>query len=136
MDRMLKGGCHCGALRYEVKGEAAVHYLCHCNDCRRHAGAPMVGWATFPEDALDIIKGQPKIYTSSEHVTREFCPDCGTGLFYRNANLLPGLVDIQTGTLDEPNQLPAQCHIQTAEKLSWMLDAHNLPEHERFPPSE
>ena len=133
MGRVLKGGCHCGAVRYEVRGEAVIHYLCHCNDCRRHAGAPMVGWATFPEKALVVTKGNPKTYASSEHVVREFCPDCGTGLFYKNTNLLPGLVDIQTGALDEPNLLPADFHIQTAERLLWMSDAHALPEYERFP---
>ncbi len=40
----LTGGCHCGAIRYEVEGEPLTHALCHCSDCRRHSGAPMVGW--------------------------------------------------------------------------------------------
>lgn len=54
---MMKGGCHCGAVRYETVGEAITHALCHCSDCRRHAGAPMVGWAMFPENQVSITKG-------------------------------------------------------------------------------
>jgi hypothetical protein len=129
----MRGGCHCGAVRYETIGEPNTHALCHCSDCRRHAGAPMVGWMMFPEDRVSVIKGALKSYKSSEHGRREFCADCGTGLFYRNAEMLPGIIDIQTGTLDDPSQLPARCHIQTAERISWMSEINKLPEFERFP---
>ena len=86
----ITGGCHCGAIRYQVEGELIVHAVCHCADCRRHAGAPMVAWSMYPENAVKVTKGQPKVYASSEHGRRHFCADCGTGLFYANANILPG----------------------------------------------
>ena len=40
------GKCHCGAVTYTIAGEAVPehHCLCHCTDCRRHSGAPAVGW--------------------------------------------------------------------------------------------
>lgn len=129
----MKGGCHCGAVRYETSGEAITHALCHCSDCRRHAGAPMVGWAMFKESQIRIIQGQTKTYQSSKQGCREFCPECGTGLFYKNSEMLPGIIDVQTGTLDDASQLPARCHIQTAERLSWMTEVNTLPEFERFP---
>lgn len=132
----MTGGCHCGAVRYEISGEALTHALCHCSDCRRHAGAPMVAWAMFNEDSLGITRGQVKIYHSSAHASREFCAYCGTGLFYRNAEVMPGIVDVQTATLDQPESLVPACHIQTAERISWMRDAHTLPEFERYPPDE
>ncbi|MDP1582024.1 MAG: GFA family protein [Bradyrhizobium sp.] len=130
----ITGGCHCGAIRYQVEGEPIVHALCHCTDCRRHAGAPMVGWTMYPEDAVKVTKGQPKVYESSEHGRRQFCADCGTGLFYTNANVLPGLIDIQSGTYDDPDAVPAVVHIQVAERLRWMEGAHQLPSFERYPP--
>jgi hypothetical protein len=83
---MVTGGCHCGAIRYQAEGEALTHALCHCTDCRRHAGAPMVGWTMYPQAAVEVTKGAPKIYFSSEHGRRDFCP----GLFYINAKMLPG----------------------------------------------
>ena len=46
----ITGGCHCGAIRYQVEGEAIVHALCHCTDCRRHSGAPMVGWTMYRQE--------------------------------------------------------------------------------------
>ena len=132
----LAGGCHCGAIRYEVEGEPYAHALCHCSDCRRHAGAPMVGWTMYAQESLKITKGTPKDYESSEHGRRQFCPVCGTGLFYFNSQMLPGLIDIQSATYDAPEKIPAQVHIQVAERISWMEHAHALPVFERYPPTE
>lgn len=131
----LAGGCHCGEIRYELDGEPlhGGQALCHCSDCRRAAGAPLVGWAMFPEGALRVLNGDAREYASSDHGRRWFCPTCGTGLFYRNQQNLPGLVDIQAATLDEPDALPAVAHIQVAERVAWMGEAHQLPTFDRFP---
>jgi hypothetical protein len=133
---MIYGGCHCGAVRYAITGALITHALCHCQDCRRHAGAPMVGWAMVAEEQLRLLQGAVKLYASSENGRREFCPSCGTGLFYRNAQMLPGIVDIQTATFDDPSSAPALCHIQTAERLPWMASCHTLPGFERYPPQD
>ena len=130
----ITGGCHCGAIRYEVTGNALTHALCHCSDCRRSAGAPMVGWTMYRGDAVKVTKGAPKVYASSENARRHFCPDCGTGLFYVNEKMLPGIIDIQSGTYDDPNAVPPKAHIQVAERIGWMERVHELPTFERFPP--
>lgn len=132
----IAGGCHCGATRYRAEGDPITHALCHCNDCRRHAGAPMVGWTMYPAAAVVVTKGEPKIYLSSEHGRRHFCSHCGTGLFYVNAAVLPGIIDIQSGTYDDPNLVRARVHIQVAERLRWMERAHELPVFDRFPPQK
>jgi hypothetical protein len=132
----ITGGCHCGAIRYEVAGEMLVHALCHCTDCRRHAGAPMVGWAMYPLDTVKVTRGEPKVYASSEHGRRHFCADCGTGLFYINESVMPGIIDIQSATSDDPDAIPATAHIQIADRIKWMERAHELPVFERYPPQE
>jgi hypothetical protein len=130
----ITGGCHCSAIRYEVDGELLAHALCHCVDCRRHAGAPMVGWAMYALDAVKVTRGEPKVYESSEHGRRHFCPSCGTGLFYTNANVMPGIIDIQSATFDNPDAVPAMAHIQVADRIRWMERVHELPAFERYPP--
>ena len=127
------GQCLCGAIHYQLSGEPKAAALCHCTDCRRSAGAPMVAWAMFTEASLTLTKGNPKTINSSGTAMRSFCADCGTGLFYRNEKILPGIVDVQTSTLDDPNALPPKVQIQTAERLPWMTHVHELPEFERFP---
>ena len=89
----------------------------------------------YRRDAVKTTKGTPKVYKSSEHARRQFCPECGTGLFYTNDQMLPGIIDIQSATYDDPNAVPAQAHIQIAERIGWMERAHELPTFERFPPA-
>ena len=129
---MREGRCHCGAISYKPEGEPIHHALCHCSDCRRCAGAPMVSWAMFRTDQVEI-DGEPQIYASSENGRRHFCGACGTGLFYTNDAMLPGITDIQSSTLDDPGALPATAQIQTADRIGWMEDAHQLPQFERYP---
>ena len=41
----------------------------------------------------------------------------GTGLFYINEQMLPGIIDIQSATYDDPETVPARAHIQVAERI-------------------
>ena len=132
----VTGGCHCGKIRYEIEGQVIAHALCHCSDCRRHAGAPMVGWTMYPASAVKVTKGQPKTYESSANGRRQFCADCGTGLFYVNETMLPGIIDVQSATCDDPQAVPPQAHIQVADRLSWMEKVHELPAFDRYPPPQ
>lgn len=129
----LQGGCQCGAVRYEISGEPQHVALCHCIDCRKSAGAPAVAWAAFAGDEFTLKQGELTTFNSSGSAMRSFCSKCGTGIAYRNADMLPGIVDIQAATLDDPNALPVQAHIQTAERIGWMANAHELPQFERYP---
>ena len=94
----------------------------------------MVGWSMYRQEAVKVTKGAPKVYSSSDSGRRHFCPDCGTGLFYVNEQMLPGIIDIQSATYDDPNAIPPQAQIQVADRIGWMKSAHELPEFERFPP--
>lgn len=92
----------------------------------------MVGWAIFTQTEVHI-NGETAIYASSEYTQRHFCPQCGTGLFYTNAAIFPGMIDVQTATLDNPHLVPPQEQIQLAERIGWMEHAHSLPGFERYP---
>ena len=127
------GGCHCGAVRYSVVGEPRHVALCHCSDCRKSAGAPVVAWAAFAEGDVTVTQGETKTFNSSGNTLRSFCADCGTGLFYRNQDFLPGIIDVQAATFDDPDAFRPSAHIQTAEQIGWMAIAHELPRFERFP---
>ena len=126
------GRCHCGAISYAAEGPPEHHALCHCTDCRRWSGAPMAGWIAWKEEAV-AVTGTPVAYRSSEHGTRAFCGICGTGMFYRNPTSLPGIVDIHSGTLDDPEALPPGAQIMVKERLGWTKAATSLPEFRTYP---
>ncbi len=129
----LAGGCKCGAVRYRLTGEPAHSAICHCNDCRKSTGAPMAHWAAFPAESFTLEQGELRDYNSSENAVWSFCPVCGTSITYRNEAVLLGIIDVQGGTLDDPDALPPQIHIQTAERLAYMTGLDDLPEFERYP---
>lgn len=129
---MLTGGCHCGAVRYRMPAEVAHHALCHCTDCRKCSGAPAVAWALAPTDQVEVT-GETVAYASSENAIRHFCGACGTGLFYTNAVIFPGQTDVQSATLDDPDAIPLQGQIQTAERIGWMAKLDELPTFHRYP---
>ncbi len=129
---MATGGCHCGAIRYSVEGDAAHAALCHCRDCTKSAGAQMVGWALFPHEAVTMA-GEPKVYASSGAGRRHFCGTCGSGLFYTSETVFPGQIDVQIATLDDPDAYPATAHIQVADDPAWMAGVDALPRFERYP---
>lgn len=130
---MAGGGCHCGAVRYGIEGEPKHASVCHCEDCRRCAGATGVAWMAVGSDAFAVVEGEPALYRSSTDAERYFCGKCGTGLYYINEKVLPGLVDIQIATLDDPENYPPQIHVQTADELSWEGALGELPRFERYP---
>lgn len=127
------GGCLCGAVRYEATGKPLNSGYCHCNSCRRHAGSPVVALIGFQEDKVTFTKGERKLYESSPGVHRAFCANCGTPLTWEgdggDGNML---IEILTGTLDDPDSMPPECHNLHAERISWFDTADTLPRYRAF----
>ncbi len=120
------GGCHCGALRYEIGAEPLDSGYCHCADCRRTTGAPVLAWATVPIDAFKVTKGKPTVYRSSSAGERLFCGNCGAQILFRETPD-PSYVDINIATLDVPNAIAPDYHIYFADKISWFDTKDTLP---------
>src|SRR5258706_9084932 len=72
----LEGGCLCGAIRYRVTGRPTNTMICHCQTCRRAAGAPVVAWLTFGAAGFQFSKGQPVQFSSTPPVRRTFFGSC------------------------------------------------------------
>jgi hypothetical protein len=125
------GGCLCGAIRYRLTGPAQATSLCHCNSCRRATGGPSLAWAIFAEEDVAITSGEIAVFASSPGVERGFCARCGTSLTYARANR-PGLFDVTTASLDDPESCPPAMEIWTEERLSWVAANSALPQFRRF----
>ena len=123
---MLRGGCFCRSVRYEVEAEPTNRTLCHCTMCRHVAGSPLVAWFSVPPGAFRLVSGEPVSFKSSEHATRTFCGSCGTPLTYQSTRT-PQDLDVTTCSLDEPEQVSPQDHTFVRSKLSWVTVADGLP---------
>jgi hypothetical protein len=125
-----RGGCMCGEVRYRFSRTASEPAMCHCESCRRSAGAPVVTWVTVPADTLLLEQGEPGVYRSSDRVERGFCPTCGTTLTYRHLDHAD-YVDIATATLDDAESLPPTDQIWTVDRLAYMENVDRIPAHLR-----
>lgn len=122
----FKGGCLCGAVRYESAGPVTRVNHCHCAMCRRTTGAVAATWATVPLAGF-ALTGLPAEYRASDFATRSFCASCGSTLFWRRDGA--DTIDLAVGTLDDPGSLAAQRHDFVEGRLAgFALDPH-LPEY-------
>ncbi|HEY4583870.1 MAG TPA: GFA family protein [Lysobacter sp.] len=77
---MKTGSCHCGAVRFNVRGEIDQAIECNCSHCSRKG---FLLWFV-PRDALAISAGDERLttYTFNRHVIQHrFCPTCGVQPF-------------------------------------------------------
>lgn len=126
-EQRYSGGCLCGAVRYEASGPAANLCYCHCNSCRRAAGAPLVAWCTFAGSAWRVTRGTLTEYRSSPQVLRGFCAACGGALTYRH-DTRADEIDVTLASLDEPAALAPQMHVWVGDKLPWLAITDGLPQ--------
>jgi hypothetical protein len=122
-----RGGCLCGAVRYEATGQPENACFCHCRSCRLAAGAPLVPWATFARQQFHITRGTLTERRSSARVWRGFCAACGTALTYRN-EARAAEIDVTLATLDEPAAIAPQMHLWVAQRLPWISLTDGLPQ--------
>lgn len=130
-DETATGGCLCGAVRYRVSGPPESLSHCHCVSCRRAAGSPSLAWAIFPEANVEMLSGEITEFESSPGVKRGFCARCGTSMTYARANR-PGLFDVTTATLDDPEAFAPLLEIWTEERLSWVTPNPSVPQFDQF----
>ena len=76
----MKGHCLCGAVRLEFEPKAPEIHACHCETCRRWAGAAFVEIDVEPGTLK--VEGPVKSYASSDWAERAWCETCGTTLWY------------------------------------------------------
>jgi hypothetical protein len=80
---LLKGSCHCGAVRFSLESETPYPYMhCYCSICRKTAGGGgyainLMGLAgTFRK------RGRTRAYRATRGGgERHFCPKCGSALW-------------------------------------------------------
>lgn len=109
-----RGGCHCGAVRYEVNGPLRPVVFCHCRQCRRIHGH-FAAYSAAQEESVTLAESRGLgWYSASPHARRGFCRECGASLFWNP--LGTDYISIAAGTLDEPTGLRPIAHVFTADK--------------------
>ncbi len=127
---MLKGGCYCGAIKYEIHGKLLMFVNCHCPDCRKFSGSAFSAVVVTEADGFKLVSGADQLaeFESSPGKHRHFCKRCGNPLFSR-ADHRPTMVFVRAGSLDDDPPLRPQAHFWTAYKAPWNTICDGLPQH-------
>lgn len=123
-DPRARGGCLCGAVRYEVRGPLRDVVDCHCSRCRRthgHVGA----YSEAASAELELIDDRGMRWYVADERERGFCAECGASLFWRRSG--SDRTSIAAGTLDEPTGLRTVSHIHVASKGDYYEITDTLP---------
>jgi hypothetical protein len=133
----LSGGCYCGAVRYEAKGDAIFKGQCYCRECQYISGGSPNVTMGMPDGSFGYTKGSAKSFQRTDleaPVTREFCSDCGTHLLSR----VPGMpaVLLKVGTLDDPGDFgEAQMAIYLCDSQPFHAVPEGIPTFDKGPGS-
>ena len=103
MKRIAK--CHCGKLSVKVEGEPENIFMCHCELCQRRTGTSYNLGAWFPETQI-FVNGKTKEYVrtgdSGSETIFSFCPNCGSNIYWKSPDALPGLISVAVGCFADP----------------------------------
>ena len=127
-DSTFSGRCFCGPVRYELTGEPMFACHCHCESCRRAAGAAFVTWVSFGRDGLALTSGTIAEHRSSPGVRRGHCAVCGTTITYW-WDKRPGEIDIAVASLDDTTGIEPSAHIWVEDKPAWQVISDDLPQY-------
>ena len=115
------GGCLCGAIRFRAAGDPVRTSICYCTQCRRQTGSASPAFEVFSVKAVDVVRGAPASYAATEKAERQFCPSCGSPLFWRGKN--DDLLDVFLGSFDRPESLPVpKRQIWAQHRLPWVTE--------------
>ncbi|MVA96147.1 GFA family protein [Nitratireductor sp. CAU 1489] len=79
-----QGGCHCGAVRYEVEVDLSSPITCNCSYCSKRGSV----LAFTPADNFTIEKGADNLTEyrfNAKKIEHLFCSTCGMQSFGRGA---------------------------------------------------
>ena len=92
------GGCHCGRVRFEVRGTPAEVSECNCSVCARKA---YLHWIV-PRAAFQLVAGENDLATyrfNTGVAQHHFCRHCGVASFYVPRSN-PDSIDVNARCLD------------------------------------
>lgn len=118
----VEGGCHCGAVRYAVRGPWKFQFLCHCDACSKLNGGMRLAGATV--DSADLeLNGQTQSYVydgGKAKIEVRFCTTCGTPLA-AFPEAYPGAAVVRANTLDDRLAFQPAKSIFTQTACAWEL---------------
>lgn len=102
MANIQRGGCMCGATRYEIDMTRAKTGNCHCTDCQKNSGCAFMPFTSVKYGQLTWTNEPQGVASVSAEAKRRFCSKCGTPMTWEGVEYQHHQ-SVSTGTLDDPS---------------------------------
>jgi hypothetical protein len=116
------GGCHCGAVRFEVEAPTSIDCKeCNCSICSKSGYLHLI----VPKSRFRVVRGEDELmtYTFNTGVAQHyFCSTCGVKPFYVPRSNPDG-IDVNVRCLDE---IPDDLIVRKFDGRNWEQHAHKL----------
>jgi hypothetical protein len=106
---LLKGSCHCSAVRFTVRSETPYPYMwCYCSICRKTAGGGGYAINIMAQADTLKVKGRTQIYRAVRGGgERHFCPMCAAALWIWDRRWAESVYPFASA-IDTPLPLPRE----------------------------
>jgi hypothetical protein len=124
MSVLLRGGCSCDEVRFEITEVFDVGY-CHCTRCRKSSGAPVFAFVHVPRAAFKLLSGK-LVAEPWERLGRGMsCASCRGCVCFDMGER--DLLSVGIGMLDEPARIRPTFHQCVSSMLPWLEINDSLP---------
>ena len=118
-----KGGCHCGAVSYEVEAAGDLEVSeCNCSICSRSGYLHLI----VPKSRFRLLSGEDNLstYTFDTHEAKHlFCRTCGIKSFYIPRSHPDG-ISVNVRCLDDSTI--TSLHIEQFDGRNWEANIQKL----------
>lgn len=130
-----KGGCLCGKVRFEIRGEIQNIVYCHCSLCRKAQGSAFATNGVVDAEKFVFVSGEDEMtgYQSSPEQTKYFCKHCGSPIISRSLSS-PDKVRVRLGVIESNIAERPAAHIFVTSKANWDTICDDLPQYESYEP--
>ena len=130
MNKMVRGSCLCGGVRFEVEPPFLRASHCHCDRCRKHSGTAVCTQARVLKEQFHLLAGEEliRVFGKGEGAVKAFCIQCGSSLFGGDWPDGPQ-VSIRMGAFDDDPGIRPQFHTFVDSRAPWDTITDNLPQY-------
>ncbi len=132
---MIKGGCLCGGVRFEIVRPVGPFELCHCSRCRKSSGSAFVSGVGVRTEDFRLIEGRDLISSYKAPILREppayqvsFCKRCGSPVPDPDPD--SEWFEVPAGLLDDDPGIKPDKHIFIEVKAPWFDITDKLPQYD------
>lgn len=130
---MIRGGCLCGGVRFEISNVVGPFELCHCNRCRKATGSAFMPGLGVHRENFTWLSGRelvktfetPLLETPPAYRT-SFCSVCGSPAPDPESDA--NWFEVPAGLLDDDPVIRPDKHIYVENKADWYKITDQLPQ--------